>query len=70
MTPDAWLTLAVLAVMVGVLVRDVTAPSVAIIGAVVTLLVSGVVTPAQAFVGLSNAAPITVAALYVLARAV
>ena len=70
MTPDAWLTLAVLAVMVGVLVRDVTAPSVAVIGAVVTLLVAGVVTPAQAFVGLSNAAPITVAALYVLARAV
>lgn len=70
MTPDAWLTLAVLAVMVGVLVRDVTAPSVAVIGAVVALLVAGVVTPAQAFVGLSNAAPITVAALYVLARAV
>ena len=56
--------------MIAILVRDVAAPSVAVIGAVAMLLVAGVVTPAQAFSGLSNSAPITVAALYVLARAV
>jgi di/tricarboxylate transporter len=40
------------------------------LGAVVILMVLGVVTPAEAFSGFSNPAPITVAALYVLARAV
>jgi len=67
---EASLTLAVVAVMVVVLVRDLTAPSVAIIGSVVVLLVAGVIDPHQAFRGFSNPAPITVAALYVLARAV
>ena len=70
MSGEAWLTLIVLVGMVGVLVRDIVAPSMAVIGAVVALLVTGVVTPAEAFAGLSNPAPITVAALYVLARAV
>ena len=70
MTVEAWVTLVVLTGMIAILVRDVAAPSVAVIGAVVTLLVAGVVTPAQAFSGLSNPAPITVAALYILARAV
>jgi hypothetical protein len=37
---------------------------------VIGLLAVGVVDAAQAFVGFSNPAPITVAALYVLARAV
>ncbi len=36
----------------------------------VAVLVTGVVTPAEALSGFSNPAPITVAALYVLARAV
>lgn len=70
MSWEAWFTLLVLGVMVAVLVRDLMAPSVAVVGAVVVLLVAGVVTPQQAFRGFSNPAPITVAALYVLARAV
>jgi len=70
MSGDAWVTLIVLGGMVGVLTRDLVAPSMAVLGAVVTLLIAGVVTPAEAFAGLSNPAPITVAALYVLARAV
>ena len=70
MTFDAWLTLVVLAGMVVVLARDLVAPSFGVIGALVVLLVAGVITPAEAFVGFSNPAPITVAALYVLARAV
>jgi len=69
MTWEAALTLTVLAGMVFVLARDAVAPAVAIVGAVVVLLVVGIVTPAQAFSGFSNPAPITVAALYVVARA-
>ncbi|MFQ5705527.1 MAG: SLC13 family permease [Gemmatimonadales bacterium] len=70
MTGDGWVTLAVLVVVVVILARDVVAPSVAVVGAVVALLVSGVVNAQQAFVGFSNPAPLTVAALYVLARAI
>jgi di/tricarboxylate transporter len=67
---DAWLTLGVLAVMMVVLARDIVPPSMAVIASVVVLLVAGVITPAQAFSGFSNPAPLTVAALYVLARSV
>ena len=70
MTWQAWLTLGVVVAAVHVMARDVIAPSVAILGAVIVLLVLGVVNPHQAFQGFSNAAPITVAAMYVLARAV
>jgi di/tricarboxylate transporter len=70
MTAHAWLTLAVVVVTVYLLARDLIAPAVTILGAVIVLLVLGVVSPAQAFQGFSNAAPITVAAMYVLARAV
>ena len=67
---EAWLTLAVITLAVLVLTRDLVAPAVAFMAAVVVLLVAGVVTPGEAFQGFSNPAPITVAALYVLARAV
>ncbi len=70
MTFDAWLTLAVLAGMIVILARDIVAPSVAVVGSVVVLLVARVIGPGEAFQGFSNSAPITVAALYVLARAV
>ena len=70
MSFQAWLTLFVLAAMVYVLARDLAAPSVGVIGAVVVLLVAGVIGPGGAFSGFSNSAPITVAALYVVARAV
>ena len=67
---EAWLTLAVVTLAVLVLTRDLISPAVAFTAAVVVLMVAGVVTPEQAFQGFSNPAPITVAALYVLARAV
>ena len=70
MSGDAWLTLAVVGAAVVVLARDWVAPAVAFVGAVAVLLVAGVVEPTEAFQGFSNPAPITVAALYVLARAV
>jgi len=67
---QTWLTLAVIAGVLVVLSRDLVAPAAAFVGAIVVLLVAGVITPDQAFAGFSNPAPITVAALYVLARAV
>ena len=67
---ESWLTLVVLGGMIATLARDLIAPPVAIVAAVVVLLVANVITPAQAFGGFSNPAPITVAALYVVSRAV
>ncbi|MEZ5238644.1 MAG: SLC13 family permease [Microthrixaceae bacterium] len=45
-------------------------PAAVVLAATVTLLLSGVIDAAQAFAGFANPAPLTVAALYVLARAV
>jgi len=69
-TWEAWLTLAVVAISILLLSRDILLPAVVLFGANVVLLVSGVLTPDQAFSGFSNPAPITVAALYVLAGAI
>ncbi len=66
---QAWLTLAVVVVMFAAMVRGI-APSAAILTAVVILLATGVIDERAAFAGFANSAPITVAALYVLARAV
>jgi di/tricarboxylate transporter len=52
------------------MVREWTSPAMAALAAVIVLLVSGILRPEQAFSGFSNSAPITVAALYVLAHAV
>jgi di/tricarboxylate transporter len=67
---QAWLTLAVVAGMLFVMARGLAHPAVAIVTAVIALLVAGVVDERAAFSGFANPAPITVAALYVLARAV
>ena len=70
MTLEAWFVLAVVIAVLVVLVRDLASPAATMVGAMVVTLVAGVTTPEQALSGFSNAAPITVAALYVLARAV
>jgi di/tricarboxylate transporter len=70
MSWQAWLTLAVVAGMFFTMVRGLAHPAVAIVSAVILLLVAGVIDERQAFSGFANPAPITVAALYVLARAV
>lgn len=67
---EAWVTIAVLVATFTSLAKEWFPPTATIFTAVVVLLVAGVVTPPQAFRGFSNPAPITVAALYVLARAV
>jgi di/tricarboxylate transporter len=70
MTPDAWLTLFVVATVLLMLVRDLTSPATAVFAGTVMLLVTGVIDVGQAFAGFSNPGPITVAALYVLAASV
>ncbi|MEE9298576.1 MAG: SLC13 family permease [Acidimicrobiia bacterium] len=70
MSWEAWLTLAVVVAMIVVLALDLTDPAAVIFGAVLTLLVVGVLEPAEALSGFSNPAPITVAALYVVAAGV
>jgi di/tricarboxylate transporter len=70
MTGDAWFTLAVVVITIFLLARDFTVPAVIVFGAVVVLLVAGVIDPAQAFSGFGNPAPITVAALYVVAAGI
>ncbi|HUH06574.1 MAG TPA: SLC13 family permease [Egibacteraceae bacterium] len=70
MTLDAWITLVVVVATIAALARDAVQPAVGVFGATVVLLVVGVLEPARAFSGFSNPAPITVGALFVLARAV
>jgi di/tricarboxylate transporter len=67
---EGWITLVVVVCTVVTLARDLVAPAIALLGATVLLMVVGIITPAEAFSGFSNPAPITVAALYVVARAV
>ncbi|MFV1990409.1 MAG: SLC13 family permease [Acidimicrobiales bacterium] len=70
MSTDAWITLGVLISMVILLATDRLPPATAVVSATVALLITGVLEPAEAFAGFSSAAPITIAALYVVAGAV
>jgi di/tricarboxylate transporter len=69
-TTDAWITLAVVVLVLATLVRGRISPAVVVFGGAVAVLVLGVIDPEQAFSGFSNSAPITVAALYVLAAGI
>lgn len=68
-TADAWITAATLLVMLVALAADRLPPAAVVLGATFTLLLTDVIDADAAFAGFSNPAPITVAALYVLARA-
>jgi di/tricarboxylate transporter len=70
MTLAAWSTVIVITVTLALLMTERTPPALAVLGGVVTLLALGVLTPADALAGFSNPAPFSVAALYVVARAV
>jgi len=62
----AWLTLAVLALAIGVLAFTRYPPYLIFLGALTVLLVSGVIEPEDALSGLSNPGMITVAVLFVV----
>lgn len=66
---DALVTVVVVVSMFAAMVRGLSAAG-AILAAVVVLLATGVIDERQALSGFSNPAPVTVAALYVVARAV
>jgi di/tricarboxylate transporter len=70
MSGEGWLTLLVVAGTVALLVRDTVPPALAVLGADILLLLGGVIDADAAFAGFSNPAPITVAALFVVAAAV
>jgi di/tricarboxylate transporter len=69
MTIDAWITLAVLVVTFGVLAFDRLPAAGAMGAAVGVLLLTDVIDQGEALSGLSSSAPVTIAALYVLAGA-
>jgi di/tricarboxylate transporter len=70
MSLDAWITLAVVAACLVLFIRGALSPAVVLLGAAIALMVTRVIEPQAAFGGFANPAPLTVAALYVLARAV
>jgi len=69
MTADGWITLAVIVVLCLVFVTERLPTTVAMGGGVIFLYLVGVIDAQEAFGGFSNIAPLTVAALYVLAGA-
>ncbi len=67
MSTDAALTLAVLVAMFGLLIRDRFPPSGVLLAGLTALVLVDAVTAEAAFAGFANPAPLTVAALYVVA---
>jgi di/tricarboxylate transporter len=63
---DAWLTLAVLALIVGLLVSTRIAADVILVGGLTLLIVAKVIPPEQALAGLGNPGLATVGVLYVV----
>ncbi|MDZ4863992.1 MAG: SLC13 family permease [Gemmatimonadota bacterium] len=68
MTWQAWFTLGVTLLTLICLAKDLLAPANTMLGAAILLLLAGVITPGETFAGFGNPAPMTVAALYILAR--
>jgi solute carrier family 13 (sodium-dependent dicarboxylate transporter), member 2/3/5 len=70
MPPEAWIVLLVLVVLFGALIRGISSPPALLLGALVAVVVLGVLPPERAFGGFSSPATITIAGLFVVARAV
>ncbi len=67
MSGDAWVTLAVLVAMLALLASDRFPPSGVLLGGLTVLVLVGVIDASTGFSGFANEAPLTVAALYVVA---
>lgn len=67
MPPSAILTLAVLAVAIFLIVREVAPPDAMLFAALVALMATGVITPEQGLAGFGNPAVATVGALFIVA---
>ncbi len=70
LTGDGWITIAVVVGMVVVMAANLVGPDLVLIAAVTVLLLTGIIEPSEAFVGFSNPAVITIAALFVVAAGV
>ncbi|MDH3200626.1 MAG: SLC13 family permease [Myxococcales bacterium] len=70
MTGDGWITIGVIVGMVVVMAANLAGPDLVLIGALTLLLLSGVLEPAEAFIGFSNPAVVTIAALFIVAAGV
>ena len=70
MSPEAWLTAAVVVLILVGLVIGLASPSILAFSGVVVLLLLGVIEVPEALAGFSNPAPFTVGALFVVARAI
>jgi di/tricarboxylate transporter len=67
---DAWLTLAVVLVILVGLIREWLGPDVLLSAGVMVLTLTGVLAPQEAFLGFANHGVLAVAGLFVVARAV
>ncbi len=67
---EAWFTLAVVVGVLALLIRGKVSAAAAVFGGNIALLATGVISPEESLAGFSNPAPITVAALYVVAAGV
>ncbi len=63
---EAWFTLAIVALCIGLLAGNRYPPDAVMLGGLTLLLLSGVLTPGEALAGLSNEGMVTVAVLYVV----
>jgi di/tricarboxylate transporter len=66
---QAWLTVAVVVVMIALMAFEITGPDVIMMGGLFTLAATGVLTPKETFGGFANEAMLTVGALLVLSAA-
>jgi di/tricarboxylate transporter len=66
----AWITLLLVVAAIYALATDRLPTALVVLGVDVLLLVLGIIDPTEALSGFSNPAPVTVAALFILARAV
>jgi di/tricarboxylate transporter len=64
---EAWVTAVVVVGVIGSLARGKVSPPLAMMLGVIALLLPGILTPAEAFAGFANPAPVTIAALFVIA---
>ncbi|MEM8609678.1 MAG: SLC13 family permease [Myxococcota bacterium] len=70
MTGDGWITIGVIVAMVVVMAANLAGPDLVLIGGLTVLLLFGIIDPSEAFIGMSNPAVITIAALFVVAAGV
>src|SRR5512139_1447672 len=66
---QAWLTVAVVVVMIAAMALEVSGPDVIMLAGLFALAAAGVLTPRETFAGFANEAMLTVGALLVLSAA-